>query len=74
MKRFSTYSIEKIGKRILVNYDTKIFNFQRQYESEELTVEDMSKEEYSKIEELYNRQIENLSNQIKIKKAKLSTN
>lgn len=74
MKRLRIYLIGKIGKRILVNYDTKIFNFQRQYESGELTVEDMSKEEYSKIEELYNRQIENLSNQIKIKKAKLSTN
>lgn len=56
------------------NGDTKIFNLQRQYESGELTVKDMSKEEYLKIEELYNRQIENLTNQIKVKKAKLSTN
>lgn len=56
------------------NGDTKIFNLQKQYESGELTVKDMSKEEYLKIEELYNRQIENLTNQIKVKKAKLSTN
>lgn len=56
------------------NGDIEIFNLQRQYESGELTVKDMSKEEYLKIEELYNRQIENLTNQIKLKKAKLSTN
>lgn len=54
--------------------DTNIFNLQRKYENGQLKVSDMSEDEYSKIEDLYNRQIENLANQIKIKKAKLSTN
>ena len=54
--------------------DTNIFNLQKKYESGQLKVSDMSEDEYSKIEDLYNRQIENLTNQIKIKKAKLSTN
>lgn len=56
------------------NDDTKIFDLQRKYENGNLTVSDMTKEEYSKIEELYNKQIENLQNQIRIKKEKLSTN
>lgn len=56
------------------NNDTSIFNLQRKYEIGQLKVSDMSEYEYSKIEDLYNRQIENLANQIKIKKAKLSTN
>ena len=56
------------------NSDTNVFNLQREYENGQLKVSDMSEDEYSKIEELYNRQIENLTNQIKIKKAKLSTN
>lgn len=56
------------------NDETNIFNLQRKYENGQLKVSDMSEDEYSKIEDLYNRQIENLANQIKIKKAKLSTN
>ena len=56
------------------NDETNIFNLQRKYENGQLKVSDMSEDEYSKIENLYNRQIENLTNQIKIKKAKLSTN
>lgn len=60
--------------KTLENDDTNIFNLQRKYENGELKVSDMSENEYSKIEDLYNRQIENLANQIKIKKAKLSTN
>jgi len=56
------------------NTDTNAFNLQRKYENGQLKVSDMSEDEYSKIEDLYNRQIENLANQIKIKKAKLSTN
>jgi len=56
------------------NDDTNIFNLQRKYENGQLKVSDMSEDEYSKIEDLYNIQIENLTNQIKIKKTKLSTN
>lgn len=56
------------------NDETNIFNLQRKYENGLLQVSDMSEDEYSKIEDLYNIQIENLTNQIKIKKAKLSTN
>lgn len=56
------------------NSDTNAFNLQTKYENGDLKVSDMSEDEYSKIEDLYNRQIENLTNQIKIKKAKLSTN
>ena len=56
------------------NDDINIFNLQRKYENGQLKVSDMSEDEYSKIEDLYTRQIENLTNQIKIKKAKLSTN
>ncbi len=56
------------------NDETNIFNLQKKYENGQLKVSDMSEYEYSKIEDLYNRQIENLANQIKIKKAKLSTN
>ena len=54
--------------------DTNVFNLQRRYESGSLKVDDMSKEEYSKIENLYNNQIEDLEKQIKYKKAKLATN
>jgi len=60
--------------KTLENDDTNMFNLQRKYENGQLKVSDMSEDEYSKIEDLYNRQIENLANQIKIKKAKLSTN
>lgn len=60
--------------KTLENDDTNIFNLQRKYENGLLKVSDMSEDEYSKIEDLYNRQIENITNQIKIKKAKLSTN
>jgi len=56
------------------NTDTNAFNLQRKYENGQLKVSDMSEDEYSKIEDLYNIQIENLTNQIKIKKTKLSTN
>ena len=54
--------------------DTNIFNLQRRYENGNLKVDDMSKEEYSEIENLYNKQIEDLEKQIKLKKAKLATN
>lgn len=54
--------------------DTNIFNLQRRYENGNLKINDMSKEEYSKIENLYNKQIEDLEKQIKYKKAKLATN
>ena len=60
--------------RISENDDANIFNLQRKYENGQLKVSDMSEDEYSRIEDLYNRQIENLENQIKLKKAKLSTN
>lgn len=60
--------------KISENSDTNIFDLQRKYENGDLKVSDMSKEEYSKMEELYNKQIEILTNQIKYKKAKLSTN
>lgn len=56
------------------NDDTNIFNLQMKYENGQLKVSEMSENEYSKIEDLYNKQIENLTNQIKLKKAKLSTN
>ena len=55
------------------NEDTNIFNLQMKYENGQLKVSEMSENEYSKIEDLYNKQIENLTNQIKQKKAKLST-
>lgn len=55
------------------NDDTNIFNLQMKYENGQLKVSEMSENEYSKIEYLYNKQIENLTNQIKQKKAKLST-
>lgn len=55
------------------NDDTNIFNLQMKYENGQLKVSEMSENEYSKIEDLYNKQIENLTNQIKQKKAKLST-
>ncbi len=54
--------------------DTTIFDLQRRYENGDLKVIDLSKEEYSKLENLYNNQIENLQNQIKYKKSMLSTN
>ena len=56
------------------NKYTNVFNLQRKYENGQLKVSEMSEEEYYKIEELYNKQIEILTNQIKYKKAKLSTN
>jgi len=60
--------------KISENSDTNIFDLQRKYENGDLKISDMSKEEYTKMEELYNKQIEVLTNQIKYKKAKLSTN
>ena len=50
------------------NEDTNIFNLQMKYENGQLKVSEMSENEYSKIEDLYNKQIENLTNQIKQKK------
>lgn len=58
--------------KILDNDDIDIFNLQRKYENGQIKVSEMSDNEYSKIEDLYNKQIENLTNQIKQKKAKLS--
>lgn len=46
--------------KTLENEETNIFNLQRKYENGQLKVSDMSKDEYSKIENLYNKQIENL--------------
>lgn len=60
--------------KTLDNDDIDIFNLQRKYENGQLKVSEMSDNEYSKIEDLYNKQIEDLTNQIKQKKAKLSTN
>lgn len=54
--------------------DINVLDLQRKYENGSLNVNDMSKEEYSKIEDLYIKQIENLEKQIKYNKSKLATN
>ena len=60
--------------KIYKDSESTIFELQRKYEKGNLKVIDLSKEEYSKLENLYNNQIENLQNQIKYKKSMLTTN
>ena len=57
-----------------INDEKDAFILQRKYENGDLKVNEMSKEQYAKIQDLYYKQIEDLTNQIKYKKAKLSDN
>ena len=54
--------------------DAIIFTLQRKYENGIIKIEDISQEDYSKLENLYLKQIEDLEKQIKYKKSKLVTN
>ena len=57
-----------------INEKKDVLFLQKQYKKGNLKANEMTKEEYENIEELYKKQIEELENQINNKKLKLANN
>ena len=57
-----------------INEKKDVLFLQKEYEKGNLKANEMTKEEYEKIKELYKNQIEELENQINNKKLKLANN